>query len=286
MIASTQPHSRQMPAFGDAEPVFAAHPDRIPGVSGPVFGRSDEWPADAIRRPSNKTPGAWKLRFPGGAAWNLRAREASFALLNPAHRALREAGVHLPAQPAALGTLVLLCQHLTMLMRWAGKHALPADLPSWTTAHWDAFIEETAARVGPSSVTGYVSSIRRLAVLAPVLTGGGPGEDPWPGRTATDVGRRTSPAVSTPAIPPATWWPLLRAAWTYIDVFAGDLLDLRDRAAAAAAAQASRVPGRQASAGYDQLVAGWLADPANLVPVHATAWRDVPAGAPHWTALS
>ena len=90
--------------------------------------------------------------------------------------------------------------------------------------------------------------------------------------------------MSTPAIPPATWWPLLRAAWTYIDVFAGDILDLRDRAAAAAPASAS--PGSRVSAGYDQLVAGWLADPANLVPVHATAWRDMPAGAPRWSALS
>jgi hypothetical protein len=31
-----------MLAFGDSELVFAGHPDRIPGVSGPVFGRPDE----------------------------------------------------------------------------------------------------------------------------------------------------------------------------------------------------------------------------------------------------
>jgi hypothetical protein len=272
-----------MPAFSDTELVFTAHPDRIPGVTGPAFGRSDQWPADAIRRPSNMAPGSWKLRFPSGEAWNLRAREASFALLNPGHRALLEAGVHLPARPAALGTLVQLCHHLTMVMRWADQHALPAGLPSWTPAHWDAFLEETAARVGPSSVTGYVSSIRRLVVLAPVLTGGGPAGDPWPNRTAADVGRRAGGEVSTPAIPPATWWPLLRAAWTYIDVFADDLLDLRDRAAAA---RAGRVLGHPASARYDQLVADWLANPANLIPVHAAAWRDVPAGTPRWPALS
>lgn len=284
MTGSARPYRRQMPAFGDSELVFAGHPDKIPGVSGPVFGRCDEWPADAIRRPSNKTPGAWKLRFPAGAAWNLRAREASFALLNPAHRALGEAGIYLPAQPAALQTLARLCHHLTTLMRWAQRHALPADLPAWTSAHWDAFLEETAGRLGPSSVAGYVSSVRRLVVLAPVLTGGGPAGDPWPGRAAADVGRRVARPVSTPAIPPATWWPLLHAAWTYIDVFAGDLLDLRDRLTAASLA--GRTPGSQASAHYDQLVASWLADPANLVPVHAAAWRDAPAGTPRWTALS
>lgn len=283
MTAPSWPHTRQTRVFGDAELVFAGHPDKIPGVSGPVFGRTDEWPAAAIRRPSNKTPGAWKLRFPREPAWNLRAREASFALLNPTHRALREAGVHLPAQPAALGTLVQLCHHLTTVMRWARQHGLPADLPAWTSTHWDAFLEQMTGRLAPSTVTGYVSSIRRLAVLAPILTGGGPAEDPWPNRTAADVGRRATQVVSTPAIPPATWWPLLRAAWTYIDVFAGDILDLRDRAAAA---PASASPGSRVSAGYDQLVAGWLADPANLVPVHATAWRDVPAGAPRWSALS
>jgi hypothetical protein len=284
VTGSAQPYRRQTPAFGDSEFVFAGHPDKIPGVSGPVFGRSDEWPADAIRRPSNKTPGAWKLRFPAEAAWNLRAREASFALLNPAHRALREAGVHLPAQPAALQTLARLCHHLATLMSWAQRHALPADLPAWTSTHWDAFLEETAGRLGPSSVSGYVSSIRRLVVLAPVLTGGGVREDPWPNRTAADVGRRLTRPVSTPAIPPATWWPLLHAAWTYIDVFAGDLLDLRDRVTAAS--PAGRTPGSQASAHYDQLVARWLADPANLVPAHVTAWRGAPAGTPRWTMLS
>jgi hypothetical protein len=283
VTASCQPYRRQMLAFGDSELVFAGHPDRIPGVSGPVFGRPDEWPADAIRRPSNKTPGAWKLRFPAEASWNLRAREASFALLNPAHRALREAGVHLPAQPPALQTLAQLCHHLTMLSRWAQRHALPADLPAWTNTHWDAFLEETAGRVG-SSLTGYVSSIRRLVVLAPILTRGGPAGDPWPGRTAAEVGRRATRPVSTPAIPPATWWPLLHAAWTYIDVFAGDLLDLRDRITAATLA--GRIPGSPASAHYDQLVTSWLADPANLVPVHVTAWRNAPAGSPRWTALS
>jgi hypothetical protein len=284
VIASAWPHVPPTPVFGDAELVFAGHPDKIPGVSGPVFGRSDEWPADAIRRPSNNPPAAWKLRFPGEPAWNLRAREASFALLNPGHRALREAGVHLPAQPAALQTLAQLCHHLSTVMRWARQNALPADLPAWTSTHWDAFLEDTAERLGPSSVTGYVSSIRRLVVLAPILTGGGPGEDPWPNRTAADVGRRARGPVSTPAIPPATWWPLLRAAWTYIDVFAGDLLDLRDRATTAS--PPGNAPGSRISASYDQLVAAWAADPANLVPVHASPWRDVPAGAPRWSALS
>ena len=120
-------------------------------------------------------------------------------------------------------------------------------------------------------------------MLAPVLTGGGPARTR--GRTGPPPTSAAGPPgpVSTPAIPPATWWPLLRAAWTYIDVFAGDLLDLRDRALPLTRRPRPGQPGQR---GYDQLVAGWLADPANLVPVHATAWRDVPAGTPRWSALS
>src|SRR5437762_967702 len=105
-----------MSVFGDDEPVFAAHPDYRAGVAGPVFGQRDQWTADAIRRPSNRSRGAWKLRFPDAdPVWNLRIREVCFALLNPSHRALREAGICLPAQPAALRTVTQICAHLTAL---------------------------------------------------------------------------------------------------------------------------------------------------------------------------
>ncbi|HEY5990641.1 MAG TPA: hypothetical protein VIV12_30245 [Streptosporangiaceae bacterium] len=281
MTASSQPHVPPTAVFGDAELVFAGHPDRISGVTGPVFGRSDEWPADAIRRPSDKSPGAWKLRFPAEAAWNLRAREASFALLNPAHRALRAARVHLPARPAALQTLVQFCHHLTMVMRWAHQHGLPAHRPPGRrrtgTRSWRRPPDASGHPLSPGMCRPPPGR------AGPRPDRWRPSEDPWPNRTAADVGRRATRAVSIPAIPPAAWWPLLRAAWTYIDVFAGASWTC---VTASPLPHRQAAPGSQASACYDRLVAGWLADPANLVPVHATAWRDVPAGAPRWTALS
>src|SRR5439155_6006237 len=170
-----------MSVFGDDEPVFAAHPDYRAGVAGPVFGQRDQWTADAIRRPSNRSRGAWKLRFPDAdPVWNLRIREVCFALLNPSHRALREAGICLPAQPAALRTVAQICAHLTALGRWALRQQMPTDLRSWTTLQWQAYIDAAARRLGPSSITNHVAAIRRLVVLAPILSHGGPAADPWP----------------------------------------------------------------------------------------------------------
>ena len=79
--------------FADDEPVYTAMSGQIPGVQGPVFGRVDEWPCDCLVRPANRQPSMWKCVFPVDPVWNLRAREIAFCMLNPHHRALRDAGI-------------------------------------------------------------------------------------------------------------------------------------------------------------------------------------------------
>jgi hypothetical protein len=65
------------------------------------------------------------------------------------------------------------------------------------------------------------------ARFAAVLTGITPFDDPWQGKAATHVANETAEkaeerrdGLATSAIPPATWWPLLRADWGYIHLFA------------------------------------------------------------------
>ncbi|HEX9355484.1 MAG TPA: hypothetical protein VF933_16915, partial [Streptosporangiaceae bacterium] len=120
----------------------------------------------------------------------------------------------------------------------------------------------------------YVVAIRTLHDLARVLTGGGLPRDPWPGQTSTQAARSGfSGALTTPVISPQVWWPLLRAAWTYIHTFAPDLLGLRDRLDRGQQQADPAAPGsrRMRPAEVDALLGKWLADPGNLVPLATCA---------------
>ncbi|MEU0936080.1 hypothetical protein [Embleya sp. NPDC005971] len=235
-----------------------------------------------LRRPSNRVRASWRIDFPTtDAVWNLRAREVVFCLLNPTHRVLRDAGVFRPARPATLTTARQRALHLAVLARWAAARALPPDLRAWESGLWETYLAGLRPGLGATTVANHVSTIRELHVLAPVLSQGGLGEDPWPGRCALEVAEGTRTAgVSTSAIAPATWWPLVRAAWTWIDVFSDDLLDLRD----ALAPDAPSLGGGPAgAAGTDAALRAWLADPETVIPVRAGV---APDRAPVWHRIS
>jgi hypothetical protein len=137
-------------------------------------------------------------------------------------------------------------------------------------------------------VTNAVTAIRHLITLAPVLTHGGPAHDPWPGRSAHQIGRRpVHTELATPSIPPQTWWPLLHAAWTYIHVFAADLLSLRDQTATPGPPTTPRRATQAVSHDYDQKLRAWLDDPAHLIPVrgHGHARNGAP-GTVLWEPLA
>ncbi|MFE1197245.1 hypothetical protein ACFW6E_31520 [Streptomyces olivaceoviridis] len=272
-------------AFGDDQPVFTAanglleqHQDLVP-----LFGERERWSGSCLRRPSNVIPGNWRIVFPTfDAAWNLRAREIAFALLNPTHPVLRTAGVFRPAQPAHLSTVRQLIERLGVLGRWSIAHNQPSHLPHWTDDTLTAFLASLlqAGVTRERSLIPYRSMLTALHYLHPVLTGGGLLADPT--RSAAVGAACTTP---TPTVEPAVWWPLLRAAWIYIDSFADDILTARDEALARPArpAPASPSPARHS---IDERLAAWLADPATRIPVHADEFRTSPAGTPMWSVIS
>ncbi|MFJ1757686.1 hypothetical protein [Kitasatospora sp. NPDC088134] len=299
------PHSSRQ--FRDDEEVFTAFSTILPGVPVPVFGQTDRWLADCLRRPSNRIRGEWRLLFPTrDPVWNLRAREVSFVHCNPAHAAVRAAGIDLPAEPDSLGTSRHTLNKLNGLRRWALKRQMPENLGLWEPDDWQDFIDATAERVGPQTLPGYVVALRRLQRFAPVLTHGGMREDPWPGVPATRVTARPAGIdqlvitaadlradgeVTTPSVPPATWWPLLRAAWTYIHSFAPDIFEARARAQQVPAGPRETTTQKSRSsisrnADYDRKLRQWLADPANLVPVRDRPSNGFPTGSALWCSLS
>jgi hypothetical protein len=177
-----------------------------------------DWSADCIGRRANLRAGSWKIRLPDDDPLaSLRLREVAFALLNPTHAVLRKAAIFLPAKPANFGTVHMLCNNLRVVLRWGREHALPQDQGQWDRQDWQLLVDEQAAEIGVKTLARYVSAVRQLRQLTPVLTGVSAFDDPWGELTAEAVAHHakgvtkdSAAALATPDIPPQTWWPLLK----------------------------------------------------------------------------
>ncbi|MFD9223327.1 hypothetical protein ACFWDI_25730 [Streptomyces sp. NPDC060064] len=283
LAAVDRPVSR---AFADDELVYSSMPGQLPGVRGPAFGHIDEWPCDCLRRPANKSPAQWKCVFPLDPVWNLRAREVAFSMLNPNHQALRNAGIFLPRKKWAPATVIKVCFSVSQLGAWALREGMPDNLHFWSVEDWQGYIDHCASSTKPESVRSAVGAVRHLVRFSPILTGTDPLEDPWPGQTDSDVAKvATCDGLATPSIPPEVWWPLLRAAWSYIDRFSASILDQRDREAEGAAT-APTAPATLSAESINHQLELWLTNPANLVPVSDRDARFNPKGSPIWSSLS
>jgi hypothetical protein len=217
--------------FRPDELVLQGRPLR-PGIEVPAFGRRDRWLFEAVRRPANVAPAHWvaifKL-FPG--EWNLRIRELLMAVLNPQHPALLDIGVDLGRDPMDLRTMPKFLSGFRTLIAWTTQEGLETHPLAWTSSDMHRFLtsKEDADR-SPASLRLYAKSVRLLHRLSPALTGGGLPADPWPGRTIRAIANdtRDSSELTTPNIRPETWFPLVKAAWTYIYTFSADIIRARD----------------------------------------------------------
>lgn len=271
----------------DDTPVLGGRRNLIPGAEVPLFSQSGYWPGDCLRRPANRVKSAWRASFPTDPLWNLRTREIAFGMLNSSHKILRDAGLFFRAENWGLSSVRQMCDKMRLIATWAVGQQMPHDLAAWAAEDWQDYLDHHALTSGTSTLANDVLTIRRLLDFAPLLTGGGLSEDPWPGKSAAEVAERTyTGELSTPSIPPAIWWPLLRAAWFYIDDMAPQILERRDQQAAAVAASAGTRRQTHRARDIDVKLAAWVQDPASLVPVHARDFRGYSAGTVMWSTLS
>ncbi|MYQ94844.1 integrase [Streptomyces sp. SID4946] len=271
--------------FGADEPVLTSH-TRLPGAVGPLFGQRDEWNMNGVlRRPANLHPAEWKLKF--GAftdVWNLRARELAMILLNPRHPKVLAAGVITRRRPAQPQTVIQKLGPLRTLAAWAEERGLPQDLGAWPEHQLHVRVAGLREERAVSTVVGHMAVIRELHRYGPLLTGGGLAQDPWLGmssRAALGMSPSSSRTLSTPVIPPEVWFPLVRAAWTYIDTFAPDILRAQERW------RQLQAEAKGSSTGAEARLRAWLAE-GNLVPLHDENLppRITDAGQVHWGLLS
>ncbi|MEU7225113.1 hypothetical protein [Streptomyces chrestomyceticus] len=286
-------------SFRDDEPVFGNGHQVRDGFTSPAFGDAGRWSGECIGRPANRQPADWEVSFPEeDPLVNVQLRDMAFAWLNPTHAVLRRAGVFLAAEPMGLGTVKTHCLKLQALARRGHELGLGQGFGGWDKEDWKLIVADQGAELDPSTVGSYVSGVRALRRVAAVVTGIDAFDDPWDGLAGTKVTSQKrgdesaeTDGLSTPDIPPGTWWSLLRAAWTYIHTFAPDIFGWREdfeRRSAELPAPKPRAERFEAlrSTDLDVLLNAWLADPGHLVPLLAKDWKGAAAGTPIWKTLS
>lgn len=266
--------------FRDDEPVIQSHP-MLDGARPPLFGDTVCWDLNGVvRRPANFRSTGMRIWFRNlRPELNLTARELAMIWLNPAHPAVLARGLHLPASPLAPVTVSQRIGHFRALAHYGADRNLPSSLSAWSDHDFRDYVTQRCEDGEAASALGHCYVIKAVYRLRQALAGGGIDRDPWPGKsTNAVVSQPIVPDIKTPVIPPETWFPLVRAAWTYIDVFAADIIRMTEHWQAI---QASAV--RMSHQEADERLRLWLADPANRIPLHP---RGAKAGQVNWAMLS
>lgn len=254
--------------FEDDEPIIRSHP-LLDGADVPVFGNVTRWDLNGvIRRPANLPAAGWKLTFTDELAdpyWNALARELSMIQFNPRHPAVIAAGLSLRPRPAQPTTVILGLSRLRSLQRWAVEHAMP-PLAAWGEPEVRRYVTTLDGEVGPSTVVSHLSMLAALHQFRGLLSCGGLRVDPRRGMSARRAAKVEGAAtLSTRAVAPELWFPLIRAAWTYVHTFAPDIIQAQDRYAELTTNVDTSI------AGVDDRLEAWLANPTNRIPIHAVS---------------
>ncbi|KPI13076.1 hypothetical protein OK006_11055 [Actinobacteria bacterium OK006] len=253
----------------------------FPVQDNPIGSLSGNFVAPHLKRPANTKAVDWRVNFNlelEDPYWNLLVREFLTFALNPRHPAVLKSGVILGGANDPR-TLSHYASHVRTAARWGAKNGVCPG--TWTVDDLRQRITDLATEGrSPQTVRHHVSTLKSLAAAAPALSLPWPAVDPWPGQSArvvAEVGGKTK--LSTPVVPPGTWFPLIRAAWAYIHDFAPDVMraDRRFEELLAAA--------NPSSFGLDARLEEWLADPQNKVPIHTAPAHDL---VPHvnWSLLT
>ncbi|MEW2522810.1 hypothetical protein [Actinacidiphila alni] len=290
-------HQQNRPAprslFRDDEPVIQSQP-LLPGAQSPRFGDWDLWDFNGVvERPANRWPTDWRIASlqTMAPALNLVAREMGMIWFNPRHPVVLAQGIHLSPAWRSVSTVKKRFGILRQLSDFGDKLGLQLftewgdeDFKNYLAWHREATARDTNKRRRDSEEytnTGHIRVIKDLHQFRTLLAAGGPGNDPWPGVSARKVLDLGNEPLRTKAIIPAAWFPLVKDAWTYIDVFSTDILrasarlrDLQQRAIKVTPGQAEVILRR------------WLADRANRVPVRLVRSAPRTDYEVNWTLLS
>ncbi len=276
-----------LPVFDDDDPVLCSHPLHE-GRAVPRFGDRMLWDLSAVRTAVNIPPNQLRCRLdllddPG---WNLRTRELLMIRLNPQHPKVRARGVFLGDRPSRPRIAASTVYCLRVLSEWAQLAGLGVDVSGWPGDIGERMLRHLAEQraISAASQLQYAEALRDLYRFGSLMADGGLDEDPFERRALTSslIGsfRQRFSECTTEVLTPGRYWPIVRAAWRYVDVFADDII----------AANEQRLRYQQWKsfaervADPERRLECWAGDRESFVPVHLKG-RAQTAGTPNLSLI-
>jgi hypothetical protein len=252
---------------------------RIQDGPYPRFGDYPRWDLFAAGLAPNLSRSRAHLRFDGlPEDWQSIGKTLAMAMLQPTHPVLRSAGLYRSNRPHKIKTIQSNLFELQALAKWASGNGLTAELWRWSSEDAKTYLTRVGQERPGSAKRAAHYLLRALVTFAPIFPNGG---------MKVELGRispNRSSSVSTQAIPPTTFWPLVRACWTYLHVFSKDIIAARD--------ELERMEGvppdglRLSSAEIDVALDSWLSWRQAFIPLHVHDWGRGLRGEPNWIGLN
>nr|WP_314841388.1 hypothetical protein [uncultured Microbacterium sp.] len=198
---------------------------------GSMF-EEDVWDYQGIRPEGHPSRWVRFTRIPAGYR-----RDAKIHVLlqgRPHHSVAVLAGVAIRRRVATLDAILDVVDNFAILATWGESKGLHT-FGDWTQDRANDFIgdlrlgkhRENGTPHQPPSVRGFVSLLKRVAILAPLLEYPLPFQ-PWPAQTAAKVaGESTDKGNKTPPLAWESWQPLMVAADTIITRLAPLIIDMQ-----------------------------------------------------------
>jgi hypothetical protein len=210
--------------------------------------------------------------------WVPIAKTLAMAMLQPTHAALREAHLYRSNRPYKTKSIQHALAEIRYLAKWAELHGYTPDLSRWSDDDCDAYLATVRVTRAVTAEHAAKDLLRHLVGFGALMQNGG---------LRVVVGRSktgSSGEIKTPVIPPDAFWPLVRACWAYIDVFAPDVLAAADEIDNL---DASPYPDKWPSAQtIDRAIDSWVTSPDGFVPLHIYTLGRGRAGAINWDGLA
>lgn len=261
-------------------------------ISGPIplFGDMPTWDLTAMGILPNKNAAYSHLRFDRMPKdWVPIAKSLAMAMINPGHQKLLDAGLFGMNHAFKMGSLVGQNVELRLLAEWSQKVGLTSDLSLWTAEDCGSYLLEVETVRTVSSRRLAQNVLRRLYKCRGIMGGRGLSIEMEP-----PGGNAAGSEVKTRPISPESFWPLVRACWTYIDVYAPDIIQAREEIQKLVseseelknAGHGNLLSRREAGLRINQGVENWLASPGGFIPLHTSSYGHARRGEVNWSKLS
>lgn len=209
----------QFSSFSDQKEVIPAHL-RIAQGSCPLFG-DDTWDLEALGLAPSQKRNLAVIKFSTiPTKWQYYARHMLMVMLNPTDKLLLEARIYLNQSTPKLKTLKSLFVAFRRFAQWSEERNKPIDLEQWEVVDLEEYYAFLKGSFAPSQLYAAESLFTKLEHICQAL----PSFFLFPVPDNT-VRRHTE--ILTKPIEPDDFWALLQACWSYIDVFASDILEAR-----------------------------------------------------------